>query len=56
MIWENNTLIRQQMSSLLQPTQMNLEVAVEENFTANVRLLLPPNLDRSKKYPMIVNV
>lgn len=56
MIWENNTILREQMSLTLKPDVSDLTVDVANGFKANVRLLLPPNLEEDKKYPMIVNV
>ncbi len=38
------------------PTTFNLQVAVTGNYSAQVRLLLPPVFDASAKYPLLVYV
>lgn len=44
------------MATLLQPLIKDVKVNISNGYTADVRLLLPPNFDETKKYPMVVEV
>lgn len=55
-IWNNNTAVREALSKKLRPVISDLQVPISDNFVARVRMLLPPTLDYSQKYPAIVNV
>jgi dipeptidyl-peptidase-4 len=58
LLWEDNSALSEKLAAKALPVIKNLKVPVDGGFTANVRLLLPPDLDESssKKYPAVVNV
>ncbi|KAK6639261.1 hypothetical protein RUM43_007532 [Polyplax serrata] len=57
-ILENNSGLRNALKKKLFPEVMNFTVEVPGPFHADVRLLLPPNMDKSgaTKYPLIIFV
>ncbi|XP_055384086.1 venom dipeptidyl peptidase 4 isoform X2 [Condylostylus longicornis] len=54
--WETNDRIRTSLQNVALPTTKILTIDVDDGFTAKVQLQLPPNLDHSKKYPMLIEV
>ncbi|XP_021959118.1 dipeptidyl peptidase 4 isoform X2 [Folsomia candida] len=54
--WNNNAAVRARLETKLLPSVTEMEVDVAGGFKAKVRLLLPPNFDAAKKYPMMVDV
>lgn len=54
----DNAELREVMTHVQLPTKMDLKVPVAGGFTARVRLLLPPNFDKSgrTKYPLLFYV
>ncbi|XP_044266873.1 venom dipeptidyl peptidase 4-like isoform X2 [Tribolium madens] len=58
LIWEDNQALVDKLAKKALPVEKNLKVPLAGGFNANVRMLLPPDLDEngSKKYPAIVNV
>ncbi|KAF7269818.1 hypothetical protein GWI33_017160 [Rhynchophorus ferrugineus] len=56
LLWIDNELIREKLKYKLKFVQRDLLVPVSNQFTARVRLLLPPAFDEKKKYPAVVNV
>ncbi|XP_065200255.1 venom dipeptidyl peptidase 4 isoform X2 [Planococcus citri] len=56
--WEDNKRLRKLMENATLPKVEFLRVPVAQGMEAQVKLLLPNNLDRSgnKKYPLLVNV
>lgn len=54
--WEDNQEFNAVISGKALPSVKYDEIDLENGFTAKVRLQLPPNLDESKKYPMLVDV
>lgn len=58
-LWEDNSALVEKLSIKEVPVVKDLKVPVGEGkFQANVRLLLPPDLDENsnEKYPAVVNV
>lgn len=55
LIWKTNLLIRQLLSQRLMPQQRNFNITVN-GYDSRVRLLLPPNFDENKSYPLLVNI
>ncbi|KAH1024091.1 venom dipeptidyl peptidase 4 isoform X2 [Dendroctonus ponderosae] len=55
-LWNNNSKVRERLSKKLRFSQKDLLVPVANNFTARVRLLLPPNFNDSERYPAVVYV
>ncbi|XP_032666841.1 venom dipeptidyl peptidase 4-like isoform X2 [Odontomachus brunneus] len=55
MTWEDNWLTRSMLSYRLMPLQKDFNVTVN-GYNVRVRLLLPPDFDEKKSYPMLVNV
>ncbi|XP_067621227.1 venom dipeptidyl peptidase 4 [Eurosta solidaginis] len=55
-VWENNNDFRQIFANKLFPNATYLNVPLADGSLGAVKLQLPPNLDKTKKYPMIVNV
>ncbi|KAM0733934.1 Venom dipeptidyl peptidase 4 [Formica fusca] len=55
LIWKTNLLIRQLLSQRLMPQQRNFNISVN-GYDSRVRLLLPPNFDENKSYPLLVNI
>ncbi|XP_072401438.1 venom dipeptidyl peptidase 4 isoform X2 [Diabrotica undecimpunctata] len=57
LIWEDNFILRIALAYKLHPKVRDLVVPINDEFSARVRLLLPPNLDESsnKKYPAIID-
>lgn len=53
--WERNERLRKKLAHRLQPLQRDFYITAN-NYSAKVRLLLPPDFDENKKYPMIVKV
>ena len=56
---ENNFKLRNQMERKIFPEVLNLNVdVVGGSFKADVRLFLPPNMDKSgkTKYPLLIYV
>ncbi|EFA04427.1 venom dipeptidyl peptidase 4 [Tribolium castaneum] len=58
LIWEDNQALIDKLAKKSFPVIKNLKVPVPGGFNANVRMLLPPDLDENepKKYPAVVNV
>uniref|UniRef100_A0A1L8EG47 Venom dipeptidyl peptidase 4 n=1 Tax=Haematobia irritans TaxID=7368 RepID=A0A1L8EG47_HAEIR len=54
--WELNTAFRDRLETKLRPTIQYMNVTLDDGFTGFAKLMLPPNLDKNKKYPMIVYV
>lgn len=52
----DNLGLLERLSGMAVPTTFNLQVAVTGNYSAQVRLLLPPVFDASAKYPLLVYV
>ncbi|GJQ85661.1 hypothetical protein Trydic_g20209 [Trypoxylus dichotomus] len=57
-VYEDNAILRAQLSEKLRPIIADFDVPLESGFIAKARLLLPPDVDLggSTKYPVIVNV
>lgn len=63
LVWETNADTQLLVDSLSMPVKKVIDVPLENNFTARVQLLLPPELadfnatkSYTKKYPLLVNV
>lgn len=54
--WENNSAFAQKLSHKLRPEIRYMNVTLANNAMGIAKVYLPPNLDPTKKYPMIVNV
>nr|AGX25161.1 dipeptidyl peptidase [Leptinotarsa decemlineata] len=56
-VWEENKPLREKLKLKSMPVVKNMEVPISNNFTARVRLFLPPKLNENslKKYPAVVN-
>ncbi|XP_059608400.1 venom dipeptidyl peptidase 4 isoform X2 [Phlebotomus argentipes] len=54
--WEANEDIDELLKEHLVPTVEKDEITLDSGFTAKVLMLLPPNLDRDKKHPMLIDV
>lgn len=54
--WEMNTEFRTMLSQKLRPDIRFMNVTLRDGSIGFAKLLLPPNLDVTKKYPMIVYV
>ncbi|KAG7207518.1 hypothetical protein KM043_009149 [Ampulex compressa] len=54
-VWEDNEEMRKKLSYRLQPRVKNTMVMVN-GYDCKVRLLLPPNFDEKKSYPLLINV
>uniref|UniRef100_A0A1B0CY21 Venom dipeptidyl peptidase 4 n=1 Tax=Lutzomyia longipalpis TaxID=7200 RepID=A0A1B0CY21_LUTLO len=54
--WESNPDVKELLDKSLIPTTEKHEITLDSGFTAKVLMLLPPNIDRSKKYPMLIDV
>lgn len=54
--WENNGKIVEFVKNKALPKIIRFNVTVDGGYKAQVSLRLPPNMDESVKYPMIVNV
>lgn len=54
----NNEVLLDRLSTKAQPRPLNMQVPLGNGYQAQVRLLLPPSLNRNKasKYPMLVYV
>jgi len=54
----DNVILRERLSEKAQPRPLNMQVPLEGNYFAQVRLLLPPSLNRNKasQYPLLVYV
>lgn len=55
-MWERNEEIRELLEGKALPIKRILEVDVPGGFKAQVQMLLPPNMEPKKKYPMLINV
>lgn len=62
-MWESNAETQTIVNSLSMPVKKVIDVPLEDNFTARVQLLLPPELadfdaakNYGRKYPLLVNV
>ncbi|CAG9768482.1 unnamed protein product [Ceutorhynchus assimilis] len=56
-VWNDNSQIRQALSKKARPVKRDLLVPLDGgNFTARVRLWLPPDFDENRTYPAVVNV
>ncbi|KAL1494674.1 hypothetical protein ABEB36_010240 [Hypothenemus hampei] len=55
-VWNENLAVRERLSAKLRHTEQDILVPLSSNFTARVRLSLPPNFNSSLKYPAVVNV
>ncbi|XP_012158257.1 venom dipeptidyl peptidase 4 [Ceratitis capitata] len=55
-VWENNHIFREYFANKLFPNNTYINVTLADGSFAAVKLQFPPNLDETKKYPMIVNV
>ncbi|XP_053618067.1 inactive dipeptidyl peptidase 10 isoform X2 [Plodia interpunctella] len=55
---ENNTIVKERLSSIALPTPRTFSVQLSSGHTARVRLLLPPGLreDEVTKYPLVLKV
>ncbi|XP_058801834.1 venom dipeptidyl peptidase 4-like isoform X2 [Phymastichus coffea] len=53
--WSRNDRLREVLATRIMPKQMDLYIE-SHGFDAKVRMLVPPDLDKSKKYPMLINV
>ncbi|XP_030761347.1 venom dipeptidyl peptidase 4 [Sitophilus oryzae] len=56
LVWIDNAEVREKLQSKLQYVQEDLTVPINDEFSARVRLILPPDLDKTQKYPAIVYV
>ena len=54
--WETNEAFRRKLQTKLRPIIKYLNVTLADGSRGFAKLQFPPNLDESKKYPMIVNV
>ncbi|XP_056631310.1 venom dipeptidyl peptidase 4-like [Diorhabda sublineata] len=57
LLWEDNPELKAILNLKLQPVIKDLVVPINDQFSARVRMFLPPNLNEqdSKKYPTIVD-
>lgn len=57
-VWESNRGLVERLQETAIPKSERFTVPIDGGFTAQVKLYLPPNMDRSGdvKYPMLVNV
>lgn len=57
-VWEDNEEMVELIEDKLVPSSQRFNFTIDDGFTAQVYLRLPPNLDTSgnTKYPMLVNV
>lgn len=55
-VWVNNTELKQKVKTVSLPVPQDYIVPVANGFTARARLWLPPNYEKGKKYPMLVDV
>lgn len=55
-VWEDNTAFRERFAQKEFPENTYLNVTLPDGSFAAAKLQFPPNLDKSKKYPMIVTV
>ncbi|XP_055708807.1 venom dipeptidyl peptidase 4 isoform X3 [Phlebotomus papatasi] len=56
MAWETNEELGELLEEHLTPMIEKDVIELDNGFTAKVLMLLPPNIDRSKKYPMLIDV
>lgn len=54
--WENNKILVEMLRGKALPETKRFTFEVADGFQAQVSLKLPPNLNTSVKYPMLVNV
>ena len=54
----DNADLRERLSQKALPRPLNMQVPLEGNYMAQVRLILPPSLNRNKasQYPLLVYV
>lgn len=55
LLWEDNPELREKLAERTQPLTKNLYVKAN-GYYSNVRLLLPPDFDETKSYPLLINV
>lgn len=57
-MWEDNSIVRKELSNLPLPSNQLMRVPLADGFTARVKLTLPYGADLSgdTKYPMLVHV
>lgn len=55
-LWESNSHFRNMLEKKLRPNIEYLKVPLADGSFGFAKLQLPPNMDQTKKYPMIVNV
>lgn len=55
-MWDDNAEVRSKLATKLRPEYLDTEYKLTIEFTARVRLLLPPGMDKSgkTKYPLLV--
>jgi len=54
--WVNNNELRQKLQGVKLPEVKDYDVPLASGFTAKARLWLPPNYQKGKKYPLLVDV
>lgn len=55
-MWQNNSALRERLSTKLIPTTRDMEVDIPGGFKAKVRLYLPPDFNENMKYPLLIDV
>ncbi|XP_050438092.1 venom dipeptidyl peptidase 4 isoform X2 [Adelges cooleyi] len=55
--WNGNNDLKEELKPVILPRISFIDVPINDNYTARVKLILPPMLDENadKKYPMLVN-